>query len=526
MDGARRETHTAVVTLLGDCAYKVKKPVRLAFVDFSTRAARAVAAAREVALNRRLAPDVYLGVGEWRGPDEPPGATGEPVVVMRRLPDDRRLATLVTHRRGHPDALTDPVRAIARRIAAFHARAERSDAIATAGHPEVVAAKFRADAQQTHALVRDLPAPVRAHAPGPAPAEQVARIAALGAAYLAGRTTLLDDRVRAGLVVDGHGDLLADDIFCLDDGPRILDCLEFDDRLRWGDVLADVAFLAMDLEHLGAPTLAAQLLADYATFSGAHHPPSLAHFHVAARALVRAKVAALRARQAAVASTAGAVGEADAARHDARALLDLARRHLERGRVVCVLVGGVPGSGKSTLARAIAPDLDAVVLASDEVRKELAGLPHDGAGPAAYREGLYTDARTDATYAELLARARTLLTRGVSVVLDATWTRAAHRDAARLTAATTHSGYRELECVASPPVAEARVLWRRASGPGPSDATPAVAAALRADADPWPTAVRLDADAPPAVVRTAARRALRQPDPGSDPDFSAPTTSP
>ncbi len=522
MDGARRETHTAVVTLLGDRAYKVKKPVRLAFLDFSTRAARATAAAREVALNRRLAPDVYLGVGEWRGPDEPPGAPGEPVVVMRRLPDDRRLATLVTHRRAHPDTLADPVRAIARRVAAFHARAERSDAIATAGHPEVVAAKFRTDAQQTHALVRDLPAPAPADGPGPAPAEQVARIAGLGAAYLAGRTTLLDDRVRAGLVVDGHGDLLADDIFCLDDGPRILDCLEFDDRLRWGDVLADVAFLAMDLEHLGAPTLAAQLLADYATFSGTHHPPSLAHFHVAARALVRAKVAALRARQA------PDTDAADAARRDACTLLDLARRHLERGRVVCVLVGGGPGSGKSTLARAIAPELDAVVLASDEVRKELAGLPHDAAGPAAYLEGLYTDARTDATYAELLARARTLLTRGVSVVLDATWTRAAHRDAARLTAATTHSGYRELECVASPRVAEARVGWRRASGPGPSDATPAVAAALRADADPWPTAVRLDADAPSAVVRTAARRALRQPDagPGAGPGASAPTTSP
>ena len=108
---------------------------------------------------------------------------------------------------------------------------------------------------------------------------------------------LFEQRVADGWVCDGHGDLLADDIFCLADGPRVLDCLDFSDELRYGDVLADVAFLAMDLEHRGAPELAARFLELYDEFSGERHPASLVDYYVAFRALIRAKVSALRAQQ-------------------------------------------------------------------------------------------------------------------------------------------------------------------------------------------------------------------------------------
>ena len=141
----------------------------------------------------------------------------------------------------------------------------------------------------------------------------------------------------AGRARDGHGDLLADDIFLLDDGPRVLDCLEFDDALRLDDVLADVAFLAMDLERLGRPDLAERFLAAYRAASGDTWPSSLAHHHIAYRAQVRAKVSAIRAEQ-------GVPDSAD----KAQALLRLALAHLEAGRVRLVLVGGLPGTGKST----------------------------------------------------------------------------------------------------------------------------------------------------------------------------------
>ncbi|MCA9638972.1 MAG: hypothetical protein KC420_23250, partial [Myxococcales bacterium] len=149
MDPTVRETHSAVLALVGDRAYKVKKPVRLPFLDFSTVAARRTAVEREVALNRRLAPDVYLGVGEWRAADRDTPGPGEPVLVMRRMPDDRRLTTLVTGPARDPDALHDAVRAVARTVASFHSRAERSPAIDAAGDPATIAAKFSTDVRES-----------------------------------------------------------------------------------------------------------------------------------------------------------------------------------------------------------------------------------------------------------------------------------------------------------------------------------------------------------------------------------------
>jgi hypothetical protein len=473
-----RETHSAIVALVGDRVYKVKKPLRLPFLDFSTAAARRRVAHREVELNRRLAPDVYLGVGEWRAPDQEP----EPVVVMRRMPAARRLATLVET----GAASFDHVRAIARAIAAFHARAERSPRIDTAGHPSMVTTKFETDVAET----RDV-------APGVLDPRLVDDIGRLGRRYLAGRHTLLDERVRDGMICDGHGDLLADDIFCLDDGPRILDCIEFDDRLRHGDVLADVAFLAMDLERLGAPGLAAQLLHDYAEFSGEHHPASLTHYYIAARALIRAKVTAVRVHQ----------GDTSVAPL-AVFLLALTRTHLRSAQVTCVLVGGAPGTGKSTFAHALAPFLDAVVCSSDEVRKDLAGLPHDTRAEAAYGAGIYDAAHTEATYDALADRARRLLARGVSVILDASWTRRARREAVARIARATSSDLIALRCVVPDDVAARRIAARRATGTHVSDTTADIARAMRVDADPWPEAVEITTAGTIDSTVARARRAI------------------
>src|SRR3990172_4478560 len=245
VQGAARlaETHSAWVFMLGNRAYKLKKPVDLGFLDFSTRAARQAIVHREVELNRRLAPDVYLGVADMIGPN---GDVCDHLVVMRRMPEDRRLSTLV----HNGDSLDDEIRAVARVIASFHAAAATSPEIAAAGSPDAVRDKFDQDLEQ-----------LRAFSGAPLDPGVLEAAAALGRRYLDGRHALFEARRDAGLVRDGPGDLLADDIFCLSDGPRILDCIEFDDRLRYGDVLADVAFLAMDLERLGAPQLAAVLVA-------------------------------------------------------------------------------------------------------------------------------------------------------------------------------------------------------------------------------------------------------------------------
>ena len=315
--------------------------------------------------------------------------------------------------------------------------------------------------------------------------------------YLEGREPLFASRIARGFVIDGHADLLADDIFCLADGPRILDCLDFDDTLRYVDGLDDAAFLGMDLERLGAPELAAEFLGWYVEYAGDPAPPSLLHHYLAYRAFVRAKVACLRAGQ----GDAAAVAEA-------REHADLAHQHLASAAVALVLVGGLPGTGKSTIAGALADEFGMTMLRSDRLRKELAGLSPEVHAPSPYRRGLYAAAWTDRTYGELLRRAESLLALGESVVLDASWSDQRWRDAAIAVAERAHADFVALRCVASPEVVADRLRSRS----GISDADPSIASAMRADAHPWPEASEVDTTtAVDETVRHAAAQVRPKP---------------
>jgi aminoglycoside phosphotransferase family enzyme/predicted kinase len=472
------ETHAAVVFLVGERAYKMKKPVDLGFLDFTTREARQAVCRREVELNRRIAPDVYLGVADVQGPD---GAPCEHLVVMRRMPLARRLSTLV--RAGAP--VGDQVRSLARLLAAFHATAQRGPHISVEGGRDAIQRRWM-----------DSFAQVRPHR-GTTLSEQLgADIESLTLEFLAGREPLFAERMATGRIVDGHGDLLADDIFCLDDGPRVLDCIEFDDRLRWLDGLDDAAFLAMDLELLGSIQLAVGFLDWYAEFAADPAPASLRHHYLAYRAFVRTKVACVRHAQGDLAAP------ADATQH-----AELAARHLRIGAVALILVGGLPGTGKSTLAGELAGRLGAVLLSSDRVRKELAGLVPDVPAPAPYEEGIYGPEWTRRTYAELVARAQLLLERGETVILDASWSQDEYRELAREAAARTHSRLAELRCEAAPAVAGARLRHRSYAG---SDADVSVARTMAARAEPWPQASTIRTEADPDRCAALAVEIVRR----------------
>ncbi len=502
------ETHTSIVLLLGDRAFKVKKPVRLPFVDLSTRERRLANCRDEVTLNRRFSPDVYLGLLEVRAPasEGPSAEPGEPVVVMRRMPAERRLSTLLLA--GRHDVVAGAVDDVARRVAAAHARQPAVRGFGLAG---TMTDLWREGHEQLAPFADLLAGRDAATAGSGADPSALDDVAALAVEYLAGRAGLLDRREAAGLVRDGHGDLLADDIFVLDDGARILDCLEFDSRLRLGDVLADVAFLAMDLESLGASDLARRLVAAYRHYSAETHPRSLEHHYVAYRAFVRAKVSCLRHGQ----------GDADAA---ARAveLLALARNHLLRGRLHLVLVGGLPGTGKSTLAAGLVdadPDREWALVSSDRVRKEAAGLRAEDSARVPFGQGLYRPERTSATYAELARRAATALDSGVNVVLDASWTDARQRARLRDVADRHHCVLTEVRCAAPDAVCRSRLAdradARRAGLATPSDAGPAVHEAMARLADPWPQARTVPTTGPPglAVAEVLAALAARRPEP-------------
>lgn len=471
------ETHSAVVVCVGDLAYKVKKPVDLGFLDFTSRTARQALCRQEVELNRRLAPDVYRGVYDLV---DPSGEPVEHVVVMRRMPQQRSLRALVLADRVGPADL----RPLVELLADFHGRAATSSAVESAGSLEAVRRNWHVGLDQLERLAK-----------GAIDDDVVQRIRQLADRYLDGRGPLLEDRRRRGLLRDGHGDLLCADVYLLPDGPQVLDCLEFDETLRYGDVLLDMAFLAMDLEDLGRPDLAESLLAQYAEVTGRTDPVSLTRHYVAYRAQVRSKVALHRWQQ----------GDA-AARDDAARLAQLCLRKLESSTIRLVLVGGLPGTGKSTVAAAIAEEQGWLLLRTDVLREHSAGQAPAG---GSYGTGAYAPERVGRTYDELLLRAVQALRMGQSVILDATWSSEHRRELARHVALDTSSDLVELVCRAPASVAADRIRCRAAAGTDASDADEDVAAEMAARFDPWPSAVAVETDQPLEHVLAHARRAVQ-----------------
>jgi len=477
MDAALVETHVSVVVFVGDHVYKLKKPVRFPFADLSTREAREAMCHREVELNRRLARDVYEGVIDLVGPD---GEVCDHLVAMRRMPDDRRLARLIVERDRRAGPAMD---AIARVLARFHDGADRSPEISSAATPDAVLERWRRNDAQMRPFVGSC-----------FERGDLDRVRDLVDRFVEGRHPLFEQRIADGQICDGHGDLLADDVFLLDDGPRILDCIEFDDRLRHVDVIDDLAFLAMDVERLGAPHLAAALVVAYERASGSAAPAGLLDLYVAYRAQVRAMVAALRSSQDEDAAS-RATHEADA-----RTLLARCLRHLDSATVRLVVVGGLPGTGKTTVARGIADRTGWLVLRSDELRKRLTGRAPETPAAAPFGEGIYTAELSDRTYEAMLDAARESLVAGRSVVLDASFTADRHRVAARALAEETASELVEIQCTVAADEAARRMWERHDLGLDASDADPIVAARLAQVSDPWPGCTVLPTERPIGAV--------------------------
>jgi aminoglycoside phosphotransferase family enzyme/predicted kinase len=446
LDVRVRETHTGVVILLGDRAYKIKKPVSTDFLDFSTVDNRQHACEREVILNRRLAPSSYLGVAQYFGAA---GEPSEPVIEMRRYPDSARLAFLVEA--GEP--VLAHLYVIAEMLAQFHREAARGAEIDAEGSVEAISARW-------HQNLTELDQ----HGGDCIGSEPVAEMTRLVDRFIAGRSALFQNRIYGGRIVDGHGDLLADDIFCVPGGPALLDCLEFDDRLRYVDCIDDAAFLAMDLEFLGRKDLGDAFVDEYRSRAGDSAPVTLTNFYIAYRAVVRAKVDCIRVMQ----------GHQEARAHALRHI-DIAVRRLRAATVRLVLVGGGPGTGKTTLSNALSERIDAHVISTDDVRRQLqrAGSLHGTAGEL--DKGLYSPENVSKVYDECLRQAGQLLRRGTSVILDGTWRDPYQREGARKLAGDNAVPLVELTCSLPLEVAAARIEGRVESS---SDATPQIAAAL------------------------------------------------
>jgi aminoglycoside phosphotransferase family enzyme/predicted kinase len=476
------QTHLSHVFLTAERVYKLRKPVDLDFVRFPTRDERNADCLREVALNRRMAPDVYLGVAPVElGPGGPRvGAVAEGLaeasgaevpehcVVMRRLPAGRDALSLLE--RGQLSAAQ--LERLALRVAAFHA-----------AHGLGVPAPFAADE-----WLENCTRPVEESfslldgAPEAAVPPDLLRLARERCRRFATQhAARFEQRRLEGRAVEGHGDLHLQHVWYESDAaePLVIDCLEFNERLRRIDAAAEVAFTAMDLEYRHQRVLAERFLGVYAAECddfGLYH---VVDYFESYRAAVRAKVAALAARDPEIAAP-----QRDRAAESARRHLELAARALEPRRpATLVLVGGIVGTGKSTASRLLARLAGAPVVATDRVRRSCAA-PEAGAA-SGLDQGLYAPEQRERVYAGVLERAEWVLASGRSAILDATWSaradrqragELAHRLGARLV-------FVETRCPAE--LARRRLARREAAGGDASDAGPSFYAASAARFEPW-----------------------------------------
>ena len=476
------QTHLSHVYLTGERVYKFRKPVSFGFVDFSTRRERNADCLREVRLNRRLAPDVYLGVAALDVSTDPPrvGAPREELskdadavehcVVMRRLPAGRDALSLL--QAGELDG--PMLDALAARIARFHA-------------DQKLGAPAPFSAQDWHArCTRPVDENFRSlagHGEALVPRSLLASARDRAEAFASARAEAFEARRRQGRAVDGHGDLHLQHVWYERAGaePIAIDGLEFSEALRRVDAASEVAFLAMDLRYRHAPGLAERFLRHYARDSDDFGLYTVVDYFLAYRAGVRAKVAALAAADPAIESAQRAAAGESVTRH-----LELAAAALEsRPAPSLVLVSGVVGTGKSTVAAELAGRLDAVVIASDRVRKRLFGVAPTERLSEGWGRGAYSPEQSKRVYAGLLERARPVLESGRHAILDATFSRREQRCAAADLARASGARAFAVEVRCEPERARQRLAQRAARGGDPSDAGPEDLVRSLRGFEPW-----------------------------------------
>ncbi|MBI4334396.1 MAG: AAA family ATPase [Chloroflexi bacterium] len=443
------QTQMSVVFLTGEYVYKIKKPVNLGYLDYTTLERRRHACEQEAVLNRRLCPEVYLGVipvtfsgGKYTLNGQ--GDTVEYAVKMKQLPRDRTLDVLLRENKATPDMLAG----LARKIADFHRQAVTGPAIASFGSLPMIANNVEENFSQTERYAGITVS--RRH---------WERLRSYSRSFLGRNSGLFGRRVSAGRIRDCHGDLHSAHV-CFTNGLCIFDCIEFNDRFRYGDVASELAFLAMDIDYFERADLSSHLVNAYVVASGDRQLLELLDFYRCYRALVRAKVNCFKLDDPLVPEP-----EKKTAADTARRYFALARSYtMVHQQPVLIATMGLVGTGKTALAQAVAQVTGAEVISSDVTRKQLLNVPLTGGRFEEYDSGLYSSAMNRKTYDEMFARTRTLLKAGKPVILDASFRRLSERETARAVARDKKARFLLVECRAPEELVKERLARRLREG--------------------------------------------------------------
>ncbi len=494
------QTHISYVFLAGDHVYKVKKPVRFSFLDFSSLPLRRHYCTEEVRLNRRLAPHMYRGVvsvcpasDTYRLGDEDDPRAVEYAVHMNRIPDDRILTRLLDSGK----ASAEMIDALADRLASFHAAADHGPAITANGDPERIESLLEENFSAAHRF-RDRT--IRAFDDD--------AIRSFSRTFLSTRRALFRRRQEQHRIRDCHGDLHSEHV-CFTDPLVIFDCIEFNERFRHCDVASEIAFLAMDLDYHDRPDLADRFASHYGEVARDADLPRLLTFYKCYRAYVRGKVDSLKSGEEDVDP-----GDRQAAFRSAERHFALAYRYTWADDPRLVVIGGLSGTGKSTIASALSARTGFERISSDVVRKELAGLPPNHRPSEAETTWLYGASQSERTYGALYDRASKALAAGRGVILDATFQRRVDRDTARGLASERSVPYLIVECRAGEEDVRKRLRQRERRDDDPSDANWNIHLRQRQAYEPLVgsetrDSLVLDTAAPPEDLCRRIERALR-----------------
>ena len=453
------ETHISWVLLTGPYAYKIKKPVDLGFLDFSSLEKRRFYCHEELRLNRRLAPQLYLAVLAITGSLSMPVLSGpghalEYAVKMVQFDQDQQWDRLLARK-----ALTiEEIGRLARIIATFHQSADCAPADSDFGAADAVWQPVTKNFSQLQPLLlqesdRRLLDPLQ---------QWFKDMRRQLRPLFAGRKS--NDHIR-----ECHGDLHLANIARYRDQPVVFDCLEFNERLRWIDAISDAAFLVMDLDSHGQTALATRFLNNYLHYSGDYEALPLLPFYLAYRAMVRAKVAAIRRQQQDRNSTAGRQAMAEC-----RHYLNLAVQYTQDKTPALIITHGLSGSGKTSIAQLLYEKTGAIRIRSDVERKRLYGLPLEGAYEKMDAAGLYSAEMSDATYGRLSDLTRCAISGGFTVIVDAAFLQRSRRVHFHALAASLKVPFIILHCQAPEALLRQWIRQRSRSGQDASDANIAV----------------------------------------------------
>lgn len=451
-----RETHISWVVLTGPYAYKIKKPVKFAFIDASTLERRRHLCTEELRLNRRLAPDLYVGVvaitcDEGRLVVDGNGAIVDYAVQMQQFDVAAELPQLL----AHCDVSAAEIMALGDLLARFHLQT-----------PAAPASDVPQKTEQMYDSVLGNLAQLLTHLGPVAPVRELGRLVDWTHDTAHTLEPIFQMRERGGFVRECHGDLHAANIARWHDRLIAFDCIEFDPRLRWIDVMNDMAFLVMDLMSRQRADLAFLLLSRYLEVTGDYEGLRVLPFYAVYRALVRAKVDAI---------TAESVPAREAELHARlRHRIRAAAGWMTPRQPTLILMHGPSGSGKSWMSERLVPEVRAIRIRSDIERKRLAGIGALESATAAARQGIYSPQFSHRTYSRLVDCAENCLGAGLNVIVDAAFLEASDREVFRTLARRIGAAFLIVSCQDDPIDLAAHVLERAARHDDPSDATLAV----------------------------------------------------